>query len=69
MDGNFESPDLAPLLGISHHAPLLQLQQHMINIAFNVSGVQIGVAECALILLFLFVIFLLIRNMTLDQEA
>jgi len=41
----------------------------MNNLAFSVNGVQIGLAECTLILLFLFVIFLIIRNMTLDQKG
>jgi len=41
----------------------------MNNLAFSVNGVQIGLAECALIVLFLFVVFLIIRNMTLDKEA
>ena len=41
----------------------------MNNLAFSVNGVQIGLAECALLVLFLFVVFLIIRNMTLDKEA
>jgi len=41
----------------------------MTNLAFSINGVQIGLAECALIFLFLFVIFLVIRNMTIDHEA
>lgn len=39
----------------------------MTNLNFMINGVRIGLAEVALIFLFLFVIFLVIRNLTMDK--
>ena len=66
-DRSYKLLVLAPLLGNAEFSPQYY-PKFMNNLAFSVNGVQIGLAECALIFLFLFVVFLVIRNMTLAKE-